>query len=74
VSDATTARYWRERRLLAALVLGPLTAALLAIGILGALGSGCYATTTPVQTCAENPRQEGCLAPIHDSKRPDGGQ
>ena len=63
------------RRLVAAFVIGPLTAVLLLAGILGAAEScGCYAHAGPVQTCAENPHQEGCLAPIHDQRAPDGGR
>lgn len=45
--------------------------------------AGCYATTGgPVQSCAANPYQEGCAAPLNDdppdwylngTKAPDGG-
>jgi RsiW-degrading membrane proteinase PrsW (M82 family) len=52
--------------------LGLLYGFMVALGF-GAVSAACYATTTPVQTCAENPHQEGCLAPIHD-QRADAGR
>ena len=67
-------RYWRQRRaelrLLAALLLAPS----LAVTVISAVVAGCYDTTVKTPPCSANSNQEGCLAPIHDNKRPDGGQ
>jgi RsiW-degrading membrane proteinase PrsW (M82 family) len=52
---------------------GLLYGLLVALGF-GAASAACYATTTPVQTCAQNPYQDGCLAPIHDQRKPDAGR
>lgn len=35
---------------------------------------GCYATTGPVPTCAQDPTQSWCFHPLTDSTRPDAGQ
>lgn len=52
----------------------------LALGALfGAVTWGCYATSGPTPSCASDPNQEGCLAPINDDRtlfaaRKDGGR